>query len=87
MKKGGPRASKGQAKEKTSCSFTVRQDERTKVKVIGSMRSTPRASAARIFSVRNIRLPYVDGIFEKSENLADVRERERGGEGGGRGGP
>lgn len=37
------------------------------------MRSTPRALAARTFSVRNIRLPYVDGIFEKSENLADDR--------------
>lgn len=37
------------------------------------MRSTPRALAARTFSVRNIRLPYVDGIFEKSENYADDR--------------
>lgn len=40
------------------------------------MRSTPRALAARTFSVRNIRLPYVDGIFEKSENHADRRSME-----------
>lgn len=48
-------------------SFALTQDERARKKVIGSMRGTLGAFAARTFSAGNIRLPYVDGIFEKSE--------------------
>lgn len=50
-KRVGLRARGGQAEgRKAACSFTACQDERTKVKVIASMRSTPRALARRVHS-------------------------------------
>jgi len=51
-KRVGLRARGGQAEGRTACSFTACQDERTKVKVkvIASMRSTPRAFAQRVHS-------------------------------------
>lgn len=74
----------GRPKEKTACSFTACQDERAKVKVIASMRSTPQAfvyilsslytTSVRWWNIRKIQERRSDRSMETAdEDIAGVR--------------